>query len=156
MRAMILILAAATAAALLAVSPAEASERTDVMAVLKQYAASFNKGDKDANVAACAPQASIIDEFPPYMWQGPTACTDWWNDNETFVKKNEIMGSNLAPGQPSHTEIIGDRAYLVVPTTFTYKVHGKSVKESGAVWTVALQKVSDGWRITSWAWAKGH
>jgi ketosteroid isomerase-like protein len=156
MRAMILALAAALAAALLTVSPAEASEQTEVMATLKQYAASFNKGDKDANVAACAPQASIIDEFPPYAWQGPTACADWWNDNEAFVKKNQIMDANLAPGQASHIEIIGDRAYMVVPTTFTYKQNGKAVTETRAVWTVALRKVSAGWRITSWAWAAGH
>jgi hypothetical protein len=99
MRAMILALAAALAAALLTVSPAEASEQTEVMATLKQNAASFNKGDKDANVAACARQASIIDEFPPYAWQGPTACADWWNDNEAFVKRNQIMDANLSPGQ---------------------------------------------------------
>ena len=37
MRAMILILAAALAAAALAVSPAKASEKTDIMATVKQY-----------------------------------------------------------------------------------------------------------------------
>ena len=31
--------------------------------------------------------------------------------------------------------------------------HGPT--QSGAVFTVALRKVAAGWRITSWAWAKG-
>ena len=87
MRTIILVLAISLAAALLAVSPAAASEKTNVIATVKQYMSSFNKGDKDAATAACAAQASIIDEFPPYAWQGATACADWWNDNEAFGKK---------------------------------------------------------------------
>jgi hypothetical protein len=156
MRTIILVLAAALAAAPLAVSPAKASEKTDVIATVKQYMGSFNKGDKDAMNAACAAQASIIDEFPPHAWQGATACADWWNDNEAFVKKNGITDKNIALRQPSHTEITGDRAYVVVPTTLTYKQHGKPGTEAGEVWTFALQKVSAGWRITGWAWAQGH
>jgi hypothetical protein len=156
MRAIILILAVALAAALLTVSPAKASEKADVIATVKQYMGSINKGDKDAVLAACAAQTSIIDEFPPYAWQGATACADWWNDNEAFDKKNEITGENVAVREPRHTEIIGDRAYVVVPTTYAYKLHGKQVTETGAVWMFALQKVSAGWRITAWAWAQGH
>jgi hypothetical protein len=156
MRTMISVLAAALAAVLLAVSPAEASEKTDVIATVKQYMGSVNKGDKDAIIATCAAQASIIDDFPPYAWRGATACADWWNDNEAFGKKNEVTGENVAVRETMHTEITGDRAYVVVPTTYTYKLHGKPVTEAGAVWTFALQKVSAGWRITGWAWAQGH
>jgi hypothetical protein len=148
MRTMILVLAATLAAALLAVSPAKASEKTDVIATVKQYMDSFNKGDKDAEIAACAAQASIVDDFPPYAWQGATACADWWNDNEAFGKKNGITDENVALREPRYTEITGDRAYVVVPTTYTCKHHGKPVIEAGAVWTFALQKVSAGWRIT--------
>ena len=42
MRTIILILAAALAAAPLAVSPAKASEKTEVMATVKQYMDGFN------------------------------------------------------------------------------------------------------------------
>jgi hypothetical protein len=156
MRTMILVWAAALAAALLAVPPAKASEKTNVIATVEQYMGSINKGDKDAMIAVCAAQASIIDDFPPHAWQGATACADWWNDNEAFGKKNGITDENIALREPRHTEITGDRAYVVVPTTYTYKQHGKPVTETGAVWTIALQKVPAGWRITGWAWAEGH
>ena len=72
------------------------------------------------------------------------------------AKRNEITSETVALHEPRHTEIIGDRAYVVVPTTYTYKLHGKQVTETGAVWTFALQKVSAGWRVTGWAWAQGH
>jgi ketosteroid isomerase-like protein len=156
MRRMILLLAAALAAAPLAVSPAKASEKTDVMATVKQYTASFNNGDKNAWTATCAAQASIVDDFPPHAWQGATACGDWWNDLDAFNKKTEITDPHVALGEPRHTEVTGDRAYVVVPTTYTYKQNGKPVTEAGAVWTFALQKVSAGWRITGWAWSQGH
>jgi hypothetical protein len=37
----------------------------------------------------------------------------------------------------------------------TFKVHDKQVTQSGSTFTVALQKLPAGWRITAWAWAKG-
>jgi hypothetical protein len=37
----------------------------------------------------------------------------------------------------------------------TFKVGGKQVAQSGAVFTVALRKQAEGWRIAAWAWAKG-
>jgi len=156
MRTMILVLAVALAAALLPISPAKASEKTDVIATVKRYAGTFNQGDKHAMIAACAPQASIIDEFPPYAWQGTSACANWWNDNEAFGKKNGITDQKLALREPEHIDITGDRAYVVVPTTYTYKLHEKPVTEAGAIWTFTLEKVSAGWRITGWAWAQGH
>ena len=37
----------------------------------------------------------------------------------------------------------------------TFTVHGKQVTQSGAVFTVALRKHAEGWRVAAWAWAKG-
>jgi hypothetical protein len=34
-------------------------------------------------------------------------------------------------------------------------VRGQKVTQTGAVFTVALRKLADGWRIAAWAWAKG-
>ena len=37
----------------------------------------------------------------------------------------------------------------------TFKVHNQQVVQNGAVFTVALRKLDDGWHIAAWAWAKG-
>ncbi len=58
-------------------------------------------------------------------------------------------------GEPLHNNVTGDSAYVVVPATMTFKVGGKQITQSGAVFTVALRKLADGWRIAAWAWAKG-
>jgi predicted DCC family thiol-disulfide oxidoreductase YuxK len=37
----------------------------------------------------------------------------------------------------------------------TFSLKGKRVTQTGAVFTVALRKLPEGWRIAAWAWAKG-
>ena len=54
-----------------------------------------------------------------------------------------------------HNNVAGDSAYVVVPATMTFKVHGKQVTQIGAMFTVALRKLAEGWHIAAWAWAKG-
>jgi hypothetical protein len=138
----------------LAVAPAAASEKADIMATVNQFNDSMNKGDTKTALAACAAPSSIIDEFPPYGWQGATACADWANDFDAYNKKSGITDSIARLGKPRHVDITGDRAYVVVPATYTYKEKGKRVTESGSILTVALQKSAAGWVITGWAWTK--
>ena len=47
-------------------------------------------------------------------------------------------------GEPLHNNVTGDSAYVVVPATMTFKVHGKQVTQTGAVFTVALRKLAEG------------
>jgi ketosteroid isomerase-like protein len=131
-----------------------ASEKTDVMATVHQFVDGFNKGDTKTALAACAPQAAIIDDVPPHAWQGAGACAAWASAYDADSKKHSITDGIVTLGQPRHVDVTGDRAYVVVPATYTYKERGTSVTESGSILTVALQKVAAGWRITGWAWAK--
>ena len=52
---------------------------------------------RKAALAACAAQSSVVDEFPPYAWQG-NACADWANDFTAFNNglKLEIEKSQKA------------------------------------------------------------
>jgi hypothetical protein len=58
-------------------------------------------------------------------------------------------------GEPLHNNITGDSAYVVVPATMTFKVRGQQITQTGAIFTVALRRLAEGWRIGAWAWAKG-
>ena len=141
----------------LVVAPAAASEKsgkTEVMAPVHQFIDGLNKGDTKTALAACAAPSSIVDEFPPYGWQGATACADWANDFAADSKKNGSTDAIVTLGKPRHVDITGDRAYVVVPATYTYKQKGKRVTESGSILTAALQKSAAGWVMTGWAWTK--
>jgi len=143
----------------LAVAPAAASDKTEkaeVMATVNKFNDNMNKGDTKTALDACASPASIVDEFPPYGWQGATACADWANAFDADNKKNAVTDPKATFGKPRHVDITGDRAYVVVPASFAFKQKGKRVTETGSTLTAALQKGADGWRITGWAWSKGH
>src|ERR1700730_3346570 len=128
-----------------------ASDQTAVMAKVHQFVDGCNKGDTKSALAACASPASIIDEFPPHEWHGPTACADWSNAYDANAKKEGITDGIVTLGAPWHVDVTGDRGYVVVPVKYAYKQHGKPVIEPASVFTVALKKVAGGWRITGWA-----
>lgn len=136
----------------LATGMAIAVDTTAVMAPVQQFVNGFNKGDAKTLLAACAGQASVIDDFPPHEWQGAEACKMWLNDYEAYAKRNGLTDGVVTLGQPRHVEVTGDRAYVVVPANFTYQKNGKATSENGATFIVALQKEGGAWRITGWAW----
>ena len=91
----------------------------------------------------------------PHVWQGPTACLDWCRDVLVAGEREDAKGYFVTLAEPRHVDVTGDRAYVVVPATTTFKVHKKQVTQTGSTFTVALQKFANGWRITAWAWSKG-
>ena len=107
-------------------------------------------------MAECfASPASILDGMSPHLWQGSRATEDWYRDVLTTTKKEGATDFFVSLGESLHMDITADAAYVVVPATMSFKVHGKQVTQSGAVFTVALRQVADEWRIAAWAWAKG-
>jgi ketosteroid isomerase-like protein len=131
-----------------------ASEKTDVMAVVKQWSDAFNKGDAKSALATCADQTSILDDVPPHEWHGVGACSRWMNDDAAFMKKNGITHAAVTFGPALHIDVTAERAYVVAPAEFNYLQQGKPVKETATV-TMTLQKSETGWHITGWAWADG-
>jgi ketosteroid isomerase-like protein len=135
------------------VTSAAASEKTDVMSVVHQWIDALDKGDMKSFVALCAEQSSILDDFPPYDWLGPAACSRWWSDYGAFGKSNEITDGFVTLGKPLELSVSGDHAYVVTRDEFTFKVKGKPMKQTGSIHTFVLQKSGSGWRITGEAWA---
>lgn len=134
-------------------APAFASDNGAVMAPVNQFFNGLNTNNLKLSAAACATPASVIDDFPPHEWQGQTACGDWAKGFAAAVKEADYTENHVTLGKPLHLNVTGDRAYLVVPATYTFKDHGKPTSEP-AIFTAALRKLSQGWRITGWAWAQ--
>jgi ketosteroid isomerase-like protein len=128
---------------------------TDPMAAVRQDVDAFNKGDMEAMAAICANSASILDGLAPHVWQGPTACQDWFRDVLAAGEHEGASGYFVTLGEPRHVNVTGDRAYVVVPAAMKFKLHGKQVTQTDSTFTVGLHQVADGWRITAWAWSKG-
>jgi ketosteroid isomerase-like protein len=128
---------------------------SDSMAAVRQYIDGFNRSDAKAMAAAFAVPGSILDGMASHVWHGPTAAEDWYRDVLIEGEQHGASDYVVTLGEPLHNDITGDSAYVVVPATMTFKVHGKMVTQTGAVFTVALRRFAQGWRIAAWAWAKG-
>jgi ketosteroid isomerase-like protein len=133
---------------------AAGSEQTAVIASVHQFVDGLNKGDNKAVIAACTSPASIIDDFPPHVWRGASACADWVAAFDAENKRGGIANGVVTLHTPWHVAVAGDRAYVVVPANYVYKQNGKPGMESGSILTVALQKIAARWRITGWSWAQ--
>jgi ketosteroid isomerase-like protein len=128
----------------------------DPMAAVRKYIGAFNKGDAAGMAAMFTVPGSILDGMAPHVWQGPAAAQDWYRDVLIEGKQHGASEYFVTLGEPLHNNVTGESAYVVVPATMTFKVQGKQLTQSGAVYTVALRRISDGWRIAAWAWAKGN
>jgi ketosteroid isomerase-like protein len=146
--------AAVLAITLLATTCAVASDKDDVLKVTQQFIDSGSTGDMQAALATCAPEMSIIDEFPPYEWHGEGACEKWANDFVAHAKKNDIADAVVTVDPPVHVEVTGDHAYVVLRADYTFKMKGKEIKEVDATWTVSLHKGDNGWRMSGFSWSK--
>lgn len=132
---------------------ASTPEEQAVMAPVHQYVEAFNAGDTAKALALCTDPMSIIDEFPPYDWHGAGAGAKWLSDYDADAKRKGITDGVVTLHPPNHIEITGDRAYVVAPANYEYKVHGKPTKQTGSMFTFALLKGASGWRVTAWSWS---
>ena len=131
------------------------SSSNDPMAALLRYVDAFNQGDSEAMAAACADPMQILDGMAPHVWQGLTAAQDWWRDVLTEGEHLGASGYHITLGEPRHVDVTGDYGYVVVPATMTFDLRGKQMTQTGSVFTAALRKVGEEWRLAAWAWAKG-
>jgi ketosteroid isomerase-like protein len=139
---------AATVCGVLLAPPVLAAD--DAMAPVHQFVDALNAGDAKTAAKAYIPAPSIIDEFPPHYW---TSFEDWLRDFGTDTKKNGVSDVHVALEAPTTSTVGAVQAYEVIPNVITAKVGGKPTKEKG-IFTFALLKTYDGWRIAGWSWTK--
>jgi hypothetical protein len=131
------------------------ADATDPLAAVRVYIDCFNKGDAAGMAATCDVPMSILDGMPPHIWHGPAASQDWHRDVLITGEREGASDYVVDLGEPWHVNVTDDHAYIVVPTTMSFTVRGKRVKQSGSIFTVALRKLGAGWRLSAWAWSKG-
>jgi hypothetical protein len=136
-----------------AVPTSFASDKTDVTDAVKRYLDNLDPNKIQTALDMCDSEVSILDEFSPHEWHGPSACADWWKAEQAYNEKSGITDGDAPLGTTQTVDVNGDRAYFVAPMTYTFKQHGKPVKET-ATFAVSLRRTSGGWRITGWAYSK--
>jgi hypothetical protein len=75
----------------------------------------------------------------------------WMRSYRVYTKANGLSDMIITLATPKHVDVASDRAYVVVPASFTIKVRGKLVNKTGSIVTFALAKNAGAWRIIGWA-----
>lgn len=133
-----------------------ASDKSEVVDAVHRYLDNLDPEHPEKLQIAftmCDSEISILDEFPPHEWHGPTACTVWWKGLLAYDDRNGITDGDATLATPQTVDVNGDHAYFVAPMTYKYKQHGKPIKETAA-FAVALRRTQAGWRITGWSFSK--
>lgn len=148
----VLLFVATFIAPLLAVPSFAAANPKDVTVPIRQFIDGFNTGDtKSAYAAYAGGEVVIVDEFAPHLWIGTHAAQDWAADYEKHAQATGVSDGSVKYGAPTRTEVEGDVAYVVIPTVYNYKEHGKAQTEDGQM-TFVLHAENDTWKIAQWTW----
>ncbi len=138
--------------ALLAATPAFASDAADIAVAVNASNDALNKNDVAGAASYYAPSATIIDEFAPHIWSGARAFAQWGADFGTYAAGRKMTDPCVTLAKPTVVHAEGDRGYIVFPADFAFKRAGKTVHEHG-LQTFAMQKVDGKWKIAGWAWS---
>jgi len=138
--------------AAMAAAPVAAAEDASVSTPIRQFVDAFNKGDLKAALANYATgDIAIIDDLAPHLWVGPKAAQAWAADLAKSGAVNGITEGAVKIGAATRTEVEGNVAYVVVPSRYTFKDHGKAMTEEGQM-TFALKGGAKAWKISGWTW----
>ena len=111
-------------------------------------------GDVQSAFAAYASgPITIVDEFAPHLWTGPNAAHDWADAYDKHAQATGVSDGKVTYGKPTRVEQVADAAYVVMPTVYLYKEHGKPMKEEGQI-TAVLNRESGAWKIRGWTWTR--
>jgi SnoaL-like domain len=126
-----------------------AASGDDLSAPVRQ----FNTGNLQVAFATYATgEITIVDEFAPYIWTGTEAAHQWADAYDKHAKATGVTEGNVTYGKLTRTEVDGDVAYVIMPTVYLYKEHGKPLREEGQM-TVVLHHERGAWKIRSWTWS---
>lgn len=131
---------------------ASAAPPAGVMSTLNGLIAVLNADNAAGAQAYFTDDATVIDEFSPYMWTGSNAGTRWWSSQQRANVKAHITGMRAATGTINHYTVTGDSAYVVVPLNITFMAKGKPQQIHG-LWALTLRRAGGAWKIRSASWA---
>lgn len=114
----------------IALPAAVADITADVTLPIRQFIDGFNKGDTKAAYATFAKgNISIVDEFAPHQWIGPTAPQKWAADYDKNAKATGVTDGLVTYSAPNRMEIEGNSGYVIMPTVYLYKLKGQPRKK---------------------------
>ena len=122
-----------------------------MMAAVEQVARFMATGDDALLEQAFADtNVTIIENFAPYIFQGPGAVQRWAELFKTHA--TGLANLQVSFGEAHDFSVDGELAYFSLPTTWTGSTKGRKFSEDGG-WAFVLARHGAGWRVQNYGWA---
>jgi hypothetical protein len=135
-----------------AAASAAAAQAEDLTVTPRAFIADALGGKAGDAAALMTADASIIDEVPPFAWNGAEACRRWLADYAAASAAAHDTNARVRLGDAIVSQSVGDTAYVVLHASETYKENGVRMAETGRM-TFALRREGGAWKIAAWSWA---
>ena len=129
------------------------SEPTAEMMTPVLIVAEFMRTLDGAGLAeAFVAQPIILENYSPYLFGGPEGASRWYQGFRARAASIGLSGLTVAFGPAQDFSRSDERAYFVLPTTWTGHSSDGPFRETGG-WVFVLTLEAGRWRILSYAWA---
>jgi hypothetical protein len=138
-----------------ACSPAMADDKPDaaMMAPVEKIAHFIATGDGADLSGFASKGVVIVENFPPFLFEGPDAVQRWADGMRTHTAATDALAHTFGPAQDFTVQ--SDRAYFSLPTNWTGRAGPQGFSEDGG-WSFVLVKEKGGWRVLSYGWSVTH
>lgn len=132
-----------------AAAPAQPSAA--MMKPVRALLSALNSSSAAPAQGALTSTATIVDEFAPYRWSGPSAAAAYLSSFGSMLKAQKISNVHGSLGRVSAFNRTGNRVYMVIATDVAATMSGKRSVEHGT-WTFTLESSGATWQIDSVTW----
>ena len=123
----------------------------EIMAPIERIARFMETLDSQfLNDAFADEKVVLIENFPPYVFEGGDAVARWAKGFAEHAKNIKELRHSFGDPHDFHRE--GELAFLSLPTTWRGTIGAISFIETGG-WAFVLVKEARGWRVRNYGWA---
>ena len=123
----------------------------EMMAPVEAVARFMAEG-ADVAGAFAAQGVVILENFPPFRFEGPDAVARWREGFLDHARRHDLAALAWRFGDAQDFACDGGRVFFTLPTRWTGTVRGAAFGEDGG-WAFVLESAGGRWRILSYAWA---
>jgi ketosteroid isomerase-like protein len=137
------------------IGSAFASDTTDIMSIVQQTVDASNKNDVKALLSDFASSLTVVEDTPPYLFQGKTEEV-LANEDKALSADSRSQGItdfSIKLSAAKFVSVSGTNAYAVIPGVYSFYKHDQLLKQSAVV-TVLLRKAKGRWLINTWIWSR--
>lgn len=121
-----------------------------MLAPIEAIVAFMESGDATKLAGFADRDVAIIENFAPFVFDGPDAVTRWAAEMRAHLQG--VTGLKHTFGPVQNFSVDGDTVFLSLPTNWTGVTNGRRFDEDGG-WAFVLVRQRGEWRVRNYGWA---